>query len=237
MTEAMLYYANDCFEGVIETLLRLPGPLRPSRFCRDEGVSKPKNMVADVSRFRDFLDKGLNGAFLYAERAVYGFISVGPCEFCIYITDLGAQDACILMRDLGRLGVNFGYAAEMSERHHRNRLIKEASYGTEEAGVGCNWHRYLPGLYWLTIISEFLAKQHGVPLGTLKQVAHAVEEPAPGVWLLKFFDAPEQWQTHAEKLDKMCEETEGIFSISRVRPAFEEAKTFLDTAEVLHSWR
>lgn len=237
MTEAMLYYANERFEAVIEVLLHLPESLRPTRFRRDEGVPKSKDVVSDVPRFRAFLDKGLNGAFLYAERTIYSFANAGPSEFYVYILKLDAQDANILMRDLGGLGVSFGYAADIAERHHRNRLVKSASYGTDEAWVGRNWHRYLPGLYWLTILPASLAKQHEVPLEILKRAALAVEELAAGVWLLKFFESPEHWLAHSGKLDRLCQETQGLFSISRVRPAFEEAKTFLETAEVLRSWR
>jgi hypothetical protein len=237
MSEAMLYFDDKCFEAVIEALLRLPEPLRPNRFRRDEGVPKPNDVITDVPRFRTFLDKGLNGAFLYAERIIYGFFNAGPGEFYLYVTDLDAQNASILMHDLGGLGVSFGYAAEIAERCHRNRLVKKASYGTEEAWVGRNWHRYIPGLYWLTVIPESLAKQHEVPLETLKRAALAVEEPTPGVWLLKFYESSEHWLAHSGQLDRLCEEIPGIFAISCVRPAFEEAKTFLETAEVLHAWR
>ena len=233
----MLYFDDKYFEAVIETLLRLPQPLRPSRFRRDEGVPKPKDVITDIPRFRTFLDKGLNGVFLYAERINYGFVNAGPGEFYVYVTDLDVQNASILMRDLGRLGASFGYAAEIAERYHRNRLVKKASYGIEEAWVGRNWHRYVPGLYWLTVIPESLAKQHKVSLEILKRAALTVEEPAPGVWLLKFYESSEHWLAHSGKLDRLCDETPGIFAISRVRPAFEEAKTFLETAEVLRAWR
>lgn len=237
MSETMLYFANDRFEAVIELILDLPEPLRPTRFCRDEGIPKGKDVINDAPRFRAFLDKGLSGIFLYAERAVYGLSRAEPGEFYVYIPDIHAQDANILIRILGGLGTSFAYASDIAERYHRNRLVKKASYGTEEAWVGRNWHLRMPGLYWLTVIPESLAQQHGLPLETLKQAALAVEEPAPGVWLLKFFELPEQWLAHAGKLDRLCEETQGIFAISCVRPAFEEAKTFLETAEVLHAWR
>lgn len=119
----MLYYANDRFEEVVETLLRLPEPLRPNRFRRDEGVPKPKDVVTDTFRFRAFLGKGLNGAFLYAERAVYGFSTAGLNEFYVYILGLDAQDSSILMRDLGGLSVSFGYAADMAERQDRKSVV------------------------------------------------------------------------------------------------------------------
>lgn len=237
MTEATLYYSYDSFEKVIETLLRLPKPLRPIQFGHDEGVKKSKDLVSDKKRFRTFIEKALSGFFLHSEAVIYGFYINALKEFEIYIENIDAMYALILMQELAGHGVRFAYAADNAERNHRNRLIKKTSYGVDEAWVGRDWHIYVPGLYWLTVIPEALARQHDVPLNVLKRAALTVEEPAPDICLLKFFESPEQWLAYSGQLDRLCEETPGLFAISRIKAAFDEAKTFQETGQVLHAWR
>lgn len=237
MTEATLHYSYDSFGAVIEALLRLPEPLRPIFFGHDENVKKRKDMVSDTARFQVFLGKSPSGFFLYAERAIYSICITALNEFEVYVEDVLRQDAYILLRELAGVGIKFAYVADGAERNHRNRLIKNTNYGIHEAWVGRDWHRYVPGLYWLTVIPETLARQHDVPLSTLSQAALAAEELAPGIWLLKFFESPEEWRAHAGKLDRLCEETNGVFAISCVKPAFDSAGTFFETNEVLQNWQ
>lgn len=237
MSEAAFYFENGNFDTVIEGIVDLPEPLRPMSFCRDEGVPKPKNLVSDAPRFRAFLKQGASGMFLHAERAIFSFFPSEPDGFCLYVPDIAPQYASMLMHKLGGLDATFAYACETDERRHRNCLVKKAAYGTDEAWVGRSLARQVPGVYWLTVISESLAKRHDVPLEEVKQVALATDELASGIWLLKFFDSSSEWRVHAPRLDKLCEETHGIFSISSARLSFEKAKTFLEAAEILHTWR
>ena len=235
MTEAILWYDYDQFEPVLDALMRLPEPFKPVGFGYDADETA-KNRVDDTRRFEAFLAKSQSGFSLYAERIQYSFNITAHKEFYVYALDMDTSQALRLVRELSRWSARFAYAADNDEYLHRNRLVKKASYGTVEAWVGRDWRRYVPGLYWLTVISEELAQQHGVPLEALKDAALRVEETASGTWLLRFFEKPDQWLAYVGQLDRLCEETPGLFAISRARPTFEQASTFLETTEALHVW-
>ncbi|MGH8049592.1 MAG: hypothetical protein ACREPB_02920 [Arenimonas sp.] len=237
MIEACFYFPNNCLDTVIETLLQLPDKIRPSRFSHDEGVKKAKDLIADSERFHAFLKKATSGFFLHGEHSVYSFRIAKSIEFVLDIDGISEDDAGSLLRCLGPLGVSFAYAAEGSERKHRNRVIKNASYGTHEAWVGRDWRRYIPGIYWSILVPVTLAETVGVPLDQLKQAAKQTEEISPGIWLMRFYDSSADWQLHADKLDALCAEIPGIFVIKPVRMLFESSDTFLNATAVLNEWR
>lgn len=237
MIEASFYFPNERLDAVIEALSRLTERLKPTQFGHDEGVKNAKDLVADGKRFRAFLEKSASGFFLYAESAIYSFGITKTIEVTIYVDGIDAQEAEVLLRALGPIGVTFAYAADDAERKHRNRLVKKASYGIDEAWVGRDWRRYIPGVYWLTLIPESLAEQHGTPLDELKKAAVSADEISPKLWLMRFYDAPENWQTAKDRLDEVCARTIGVFSITAVRPLFEKTTTFFGTSTVLHEWR
>ncbi|TKR30352.1 hypothetical protein FCE95_09465 [Luteimonas gilva] len=236
MTELSFHFPGEHLDAVIKALMQLPAHLKPQQFGYSEGIKNDKDMVADEKRFHAFLRKAASGFFLYLENTVYSFRINKSGEFTVDADGINAEEASILLRHLGPVGASFAYAADSAERKHRNRLIKNAEYGIHEAWVGRDWRRYIPGLYWLTLIPQSLADQHGVLLGELKKAAVEAEEIAPKLWLLRFFDAPENWQVNAERLDEICSTTKGMFSITPVRTIFEKTTTFLGAAAVLREW-
>lgn len=237
MIEVCFHFPIERFEAVIDAILLLPDQLKPLRFGHDEGVKKAKDVVADGERFRSFLGKSASGFFLYGEHAVYSFRITKSVDFVMDVEGVNAEQATALLRALGPAGVSFAYASDSAERDHRNRLVKEASYGVHEAWVGRDWKRNIPGLYWSILVPEALAERHGTPLDQLKAAAEDVEEVTSRLWLMRFYDFPGNWQSHAERLDKLCAFVPGVFSIEPVRARFEATSTFMEATAVLQEWR
>ncbi len=237
MIETYFYFPNPCLPLLLEALLDLPADLRPQFFSYGERLKSKKDLVEDRDRFEPFLKKALSGFFLFSKKLLFSFLIRGGVEIELFVYKASNEDAKILVQRLSKCLPAFGYASDVEEHRHRNTVSKQASYGHETAGVGNDWRRYIPGVYWMTVIPTTLAEQHGVSIDQLKALALEVEESIPGVWILKFFELPEEWQGHVERLDRFCAEMPGMFSVENVRPAFEAATTFLESGAVLHPWR
>lgn len=138
---------------------------------------------------------------------------------------------------LGASNVTFGFACCTGERHHRNQLSKKTPGGSETNWVGRDWRKYVPGLYWVTILSDDLIREHGVPRNDLMAPALTMKMLSNINMLLKFFDKPERWIEYAPQLDDVCEKTTGVFSKRRVEPSYMAAKDFLESMAVLHDFR
>lgn len=236
MIEASFHFPNERLDATIKALLQLPKQIRPKQFSYNEGAKKDKDTVDDEKRFSTFLQKAASGFFLYAENAIYSFRITKSTEFVLDIEGINAQESITLLRSVGAVGASFAYAADGAERKHRNRLVKNAGYGVHEAWVGRDWRHYIPGVYWLTLIPEALAEQHGAPLNKLKEAATEIEEIEPKLWLMRFYDSPENWRANEKRLDEICASTPGVFYIAPVRSLFEKTTTFLGAAAVLQEW-
>lgn len=237
MIEAEFHYATESLDSVIDAVLALPDTLRPKWFGRDES-KKSLISVGEEKKLRSAISKAKSGFFLHADKVSYSFLIRQASDFEIYVPELDGAQARVLIDHLGRTKAVFAYAAERDERIHRNRLVKKASYGVDEVWVGRDWRRYVPGLYWLTLLSEALLQKHDVSIEALLPEAKAgATKSDQGGYILCFFENAREWSREARRLDDLCEKTPGFFAISRVKPSFEKAGSFLEVSEALHNWR
>lgn len=232
-----LHYPSNKVDAVLNAAKQLPPWLRPTHYGHDEGVKNDLDVVSSENRFKAFLNEATSGFFLYAEQTTYNVSVANGKETQLFIECVNSDDAGRLIRTLGLAGAEFGYAADFAEVKHRNRLVKKIEHGVHEAWVGRDWRRYLPGVYWLTLVSERLANSHGIPMNRLTGAAIHAEKLGPDLVLLQFFDVPEDWGAHKAELDGLCTQTTGVFSIDQVKPEFDKAKTFLETVAVLSKWK
>lgn len=243
MIESTVEFETADLRAVVEVFCSLPEGLRPTRYSL--GEDEPDHPITE--KYLDSLTGAGLGPILKGEGVTYhiGFFDgyVGEervksssivCR-CYLETEPALAEEFLVHMAAARPA--FGYACLPKEHDHRHTLSKQASYGYQTAGVGKDWRRYLPGLCWLTIVPGFLAEKHGVPLEKLEAEASNVQEPTPGVWVFRFFEHPSDWEKHAERLDRICADIPGIFSIADVRPTFEAASSFLETEDVLASWQ
>jgi hypothetical protein len=245
MIESRVEFETADLRAVVEVFCSLPEELRPTRYSL--GEEEPDQPIVNSEKLLDSLAAAGLGPILKGEGVTYdvGFFDGYVGEDRVKSSSIVCR--CYLEREpalaekfllhIAAARPAFGYACLPEEHDHRHRLSKQASYGHQTAGVGNDWRRYLPGVYWLTVIPSSLAEKHGLPLEKLRAEASNVQEPTSGVWVLRFFDHPDDWEKHAERLDRLCADIPGIFSIADARPAFEAAGSFLETEDVLASWQ
>jgi hypothetical protein len=96
--------------------------------------------------------------------------------------------------------------------------------------------KYVPGLYWLTLLSDALVAKHGVPLSEVAQIALEHIELEDGQHLFRFYDRPEEWRS-ASNVTKLIRTLPGIFDVEKVKPQLETAETFVDLNAVVRNWK
>jgi hypothetical protein len=105
-----------------------------------------------------------------------------------------------------------------------------------ESWVGRDTQRYVPGLYWLTLLPEALARQHGVPLAAVRAVARQHIDLENGQHLFRLYERPEEWQETSAVTD-FSASLPGVFDVEKIKPQFMAAKNFLDLNALVREWR
>ena len=135
----------------------------------------------------------------------------------------------------------FGYAYTWEELHYRNGISVEIDGGKGGSSRGFNGRdisKYVPGLYWLTLLPEAFAERHGVPLDEVAEAALEHVDLGAGQHLFRFYDRPEEWRERADVIDGLCARLPGIFDIHHVRRIVGDGvKTFAELRVLLRPWR
>lgn len=245
MIKLIVEFETADLSSVVEVFCALPKGLRPTHYSL--GDDEPDQAITDNEKFLGSLadaDLGpiLKGPGLDCDIGFFdGYVGEERIKSSSIECRCSLEKEPVLVEKflLHMVAARpaFGYACLPEEYDHRHKLSKQASYGHQTASVGNDWRRYLPGLCWLTVIPGSLAEKHGIPLEKLRIEASNVQEPTSGVWVFRFFEHPDNWEKHAERLDRICADIPGIFSIADARPPFEAASSFLETEDVLDYWR
>ena len=142
-----------------------------------------------------------------------------------------------LFAELAELDVRFGYACAHEEREHRNRVVRKMSYGVHEGWVGRDFSRYLPGLYWLTVIPVDLQQRLGVSVDRLRDLALELKLLSNRNWLVRLYEEPQGWRNEAPRVDAWCATTPGAFSKSAAEESLSGAQNFIEASTLMKEWR
>lgn len=221
-------------ENIGKVIEEYPNNLRPEEFRLEEGKSGPKlKYPGDVSRI--FSEKK-SGFFLHSRNIDYMFMIDGQLPIKCFI-DLNADRECaveILVR-MAPARPSFAFACQPAERNARNRVVHDLDVGRMDAWVGGDLEKYVPGLYWLTLLPSDLIAKHGIPIDALSQAAIEHRELEGGQHLFRFYERPEDWRTTG-KIDELIAANEGFFNIEKARQALVGIKKFLPANEALRAW-
>ena len=235
MIQAGLEFLPSARRLVIETFLTLPGELRPTHQSADEdGVGTE---LKDHGRFPKTVMKRETGFFLKGANVTYdlNFVKDKPivCN-CFLETDTAlAKDFLIHMASAQPI---FGFACEPEEREWRNRITIKLGVNSIESWVGRDTQKYIPGLYWLTLLSTVLMEKHNVQFTAIEALAqeHVVIEG--GQHLFCFYRRPDSWRS-ATGVVTLSPSLPGVFDVEKVRPQLATAKNFLDLSVITRGWK
>lgn len=236
MIEAGLVF-DVALDRVVMAFFDLPAQIRPVHFSSDEKPAKDADRIADQKRFAAFVTKSTSGFFLLGPGLTYSIrIATGKPLVCDCFLDVAPEAAEDFLAYMSKAKPIFGFACMPGEREWRNRVIAKQGSNKIESWVGRDTQNYVPGLYWLTLLPDVLAKQHDVPLTAVAAVAQKHVELGSGQHLFRFYERPEDWQETSAVTDLIAS-LPGVFDVEKIRPQLLAAKNFLDLNALLREWR
>lgn len=228
MVTVGFYFDKEKLDELLVALLRLPKQLRPEFFSESESLENKDFRADELSARLNFVRAHKNGFFLIAEEWVYQFFLANNRQTrCIIHSDesIDEKEIDALFDSIDCTRPAFGFACDREEYEHRNRLFHTIGENNIETWVGRDIERYVPGLYWYTFLSNELADRHGISLAQLCEEAINSKQLQSGN-LLQFFEDHKRWLQHTERLDRLCESTEGLFSAKTIDAAARRAKNY-----------
>ena len=220
-------------------LLELPDGLRPDRHSL--GEDERGRPIGDVDEYLNSLSSDPVPPLLRGRGVDYDISAPDPKPL-VCRCELHAPPRLVetFMRHMAAANPLFGYACTWEELVHRNRVVAEVHIGTSvgkaESWVGRDTSRYVPGLYWTTMLSDALAARHGVPLAEIGKAAPDHSRPTRGQHLFRFHDLPEDWTERRQALDDLCASLPGVFSIAEVKPAIAGVTDHQEHFSILRRW-
>jgi len=233
--EAGLEFRPSAIPQVVRAFLSLPGELRPTHESADE--KEVGTEVRDSGKLLERVTKIKTGFFLKGPHVTCDISLAGSTPIiCNCFLDVGPILAKRFLAHMATAQPVFGFACAPEERVWRNRVTTTQGVNSIEIWVGRDTMKYVPGLYWLTLLPEALAEMHHIPLSSVERIALEHIKIEGGQHLFRFYERPEDWRS-AKGVTKLCSSLPGIFDIEKVRPRLVAAKNFLDLNAVASKWK
>lgn len=230
------FKVNSSTRSLAENLLDLPAVLRPTHFNIDEVPLLQTQAIGGKGKDRTFLHRYPSGIFLAGKKARYHLTSTDHHASCFATLSVESDAAKKLLPHISILQPSFGYMCTPEERVRRNMLFARIQNDSVEAWVGRDISKYLPGLYWQTLLSDSMMARYGISLSDLSDVATNILEPTKGLYIIQFYDQPDDWLA-ASRVDDLIRSIPGIFSIDELKPDFGKINKFEDALVFLRHWR
>lgn len=239
MIEAGLTFQWLTLDRAISALRSLPPRTRPVYFSLAEAIDSKKDLIDDPARFSAFLARSKHGFFLSGEDVTYNF-RITPRKFitCDCFLNVEEEEVRKLAKQMAEASPIFGFACSPEERQWRNRInIKLTDVQTMEAWVGRDPLKYIPGLYWVTIIPESLARRHHINLAEIEEQAHVADDCGNGIHIIQFFLHPGDWKQRSKYIDDFCAKRQGVFSIMKLASLVGEKRQLTEIGGILSNWQ
>ena len=239
------YIPPTKIKDVIPALQELPVTIRPSYYSEDEIIDLKgrkailKNVIADRQKFEAFIANNQLGFFLISERVNYSVDLNTRRGFPgLFVEDQGnglsEEEAKEILKVVAKVGAVFAFAAAWDEYLHRNRYIRVFGENQYEGWVGRDIRKYLPGIYWLTLLS----KEHADAIAGIDNTLGAtIAQVGAEHLLVRAFDYPSEWQNHAVRIDEWLAQQPMFFSKRRILPQLDAAPNIMALSESTAEWR
>lgn len=229
MIEMELHASNASLAAVLQEILGSISP--PSSYSLEEdGARLPLPQVGELMKQ---IEK--SAVYMWSEDCMYELSFAGEAMVLFAMSERADIIHDVISR-LSSLEVLFAYACDSDERAHRNRISRKMDYGVHEAWVGRDFSKYLPGIYWITVLPVVEQQRLGISVDALREISTEVSLVQNRNWFVRLYDGPGAWMREAEKVDAWCEITPGVFRKSLAVEALGQAKNFMDASDVIADW-
>jgi len=236
LIKAELEFQIPARSDAVERLLSLPQGLRPTH--QHLGEDDVGTAIGKKDALIRSLESNEAGLYLSSSNSIYDVRKSRNSTFICNGYFERPSPPAIKNFLLHMAGANpiFGFACTPEEKEAKNRVTTKQGVNTIESWVGRDTRKYIPGLYWLTLLSTALAEKHNVSLPAIEGVALEHIELEDGQHLFRFYEEPEKWRC-ATEVAKLCSSLPGVFNIEKARPQIESAKNFLDLNAMVKNWK
>ncbi len=219
-------------ERIRALLASMPAHVRPTHFSSGERCKRrPEFEIANRPRLRKFLESHRFYCFHGDQYHVDmtrnldppepDAVRILPDDIKVYSRSAQRGSDLLLswLSDFCRGEILYGYAGMVGETDHRNSYsvrIVELSGGSVQGGIGLDYDRYVPGLYWLNVFPHEYVLRHAIDVPAL--AARTGGNVIEFVWgvVLQLYESPESWAENADRIDEIIYDTPGFFSKRRV---------------------
>jgi hypothetical protein len=235
MIEASFEFSPDSLAETMRSLMTLPVELRPTHVSAGEG--EKKSFIASTDALIESAVERRPGPYLTNHGCIYDISVPGTKSIiCACFLPTTCRSTSELMKHMTLASPAFGFVAAEEERLHRNRVATKLGENTIESWVGRDITRYLPGIYWMTYVSNDLIRRHDLSTKPVEAIAKEVIRCPDGA-IFRLYDDPDEWARSKDKVDELCFAMHGVFSINRVIPLVKQAKNYLELSDLLSDWR
>jgi hypothetical protein len=226
--------------GLLDAFVEGAGVPKALRFAYGERVAKV-NLISDEKRFAAFKRDELfpGGFFLKTEHLLVRFERIDDAHHSVWA--LGIKKRAVaesFFEDLCAFNPLFGFCCTWDEYWVRNNVWHEEFGSGDHSSssyLGRDLKRYIPGLYWRTVISTELADRHGVDLVSLGPRVPQHEKLSDTLHLFAFGDDP-LGHRNDDIADRLCRATPGLFNWDLVMPQWRAAKDWRERFEIEYLW-
>ena len=243
--EIAIYFEtkDSLIDAIISQTNDLPGKVALLHAGVDEGKVTERDITKNALAFDQFVDNNEVGFFLYnydakvlANVNLVGTGGYPSIEFmqedssCTFLTGFVDQ----ILDTFARYGAFFIYACLDEERDAKNRIYNDLDGYSVETWVGRDISKYIPGLYWITWISDKYASHLNIDIEEFAaSVNDAIERLGDG-YLIRLGNNPGSWKKNLKKLSKLSKDRDYLFNIDKVN--ISSAKTLVDIEDILFDW-
>jgi hypothetical protein len=242
MTKAELEFEFSTARLVLEKILTLPEALRPTH--ESLGENEAGTIIGDVKKIiRRFevpvsFEVPISSVYLRNLGALYDVRKLrnGNLVCCGYFDEIPLSTVKDFLTHMATARPIFGFACAPEEREQRNRVKTKQGVNTIESWVGRDIQKYIPGLYWWTLLPASLTEKHGVSLATVASMALEHVELEGRQHLFRFYEKPGDWRS-ATVMAELYSLLPLVFDVEKVRSQLEGAKTFLELNAMVNTWK
>ena len=230
------YFSPQHLKNAIQILYQLEHGMTPQKYGLSERGRR--HLLDDTGNNKiATMIESQQGFFLFAPDIKYNIEAVPQNSYCHVTafshTDIIQTFSSRLLGAMAAARTDFAFVATWDEYVHRNRCVKELRSSSLEFWVGRNLNKYIPGIYFKTIIpinrmpiihicnspfvaSGFLNNDQYVAMGTC--------------------DVASRWKQHREDVDEWLASNNLFFAKSRVLQELGETATREEILDAQAKW-
>jgi len=242
MIECGVHYNNRSgFTRAMQLICNSESYYRPIYFSDEEKVNSRSGLISDNTAFEKFKAQNQGGFFLLSDIVLYDLSNVNNSKFEISIFQLKSGIEHVFPEMFVKLSTTlpqFAFACESEEYYHRNRLYFRFGKKEVEAWVGRSIEKYIPGIYWLTLLSKNYSKTHGLNLRSLiKKIQPEILLENKDQLVLKIYPNSFAWKDHSPRINIVLEGSRSFFLKSVVENATRNVESTIELVKALKDWK